>query len=108
MQVQGRRILVTTAGVTLVLSILVLAMVGCNHGIQPVEWPELSTGGESYPLQVTAKQNRDMADLSADDIIRIMRRIGYSDDQILEVGPDVHDALLLSGAAPSRIEIWPI
>jgi hypothetical protein len=40
-----------------------------------------------------------MADLSADDIIRIMRRIGYSDDQILEVGPDVHDALLLSGAA---------
>jgi len=40
-----------------------------------------------------------VADLSSDDIVRIMRRIGFPDDLILELGTDLHRTLAQSGAA---------
>jgi hypothetical protein len=42
--------------------------------------------------------SRDVAALSSDDVVRIMRRAGFSDDQILELGTQVRNAILLSGA----------
>lgn len=50
-------------------------------------------------LRIVAKSNREVARLSPDDIVRIMQRIGFSDDQILDLGTDLHNALLLSGGA---------
>jgi len=49
-------------------------------------------------FQVIPVSSRDVAALNSDDIIRIMRRAGFSDSQILELGTQVRNAILLSGA----------
>ncbi len=46
-----------------------------------------------------ARSGREVVRLSPDDVVRIMQRVGFSDDQILDLGPDLYNALLLSGAA---------
>jgi hypothetical protein len=92
--------------VWLILVFLASAAVGC-HG---AGWSEL--GSESKPkpqstpskqdkegLQIVAKSNREVAKLSPDDIVRIMQRVGFSDEQVLDLGTDLYNALLLSGAA---------
>jgi len=42
--------------------------------------------------------SQDVAELSADDIVIVMRRVGFSDEQIVELGTQLRDGLLLSGA----------
>ena len=117
---QNRRgsILKTTTGVLLVLVPLALEVVGCRGGLKPVEWSELGSerkpkqsrqstpstqGRQSRPskegLRIVAKSGREVARLSPDDIVRIMQRVGFSDDQIVELGTDLYNALLLSGRA---------
>jgi hypothetical protein len=102
----------------LILVPLALEVVGCNGAVKPVEWSELGSDSgskrpsqesrESRPsrekknseeLRIVAKSNREVARLSPDDIVCIMQRIGFSDDQILDLGTDLHNALLLSGGA---------
>ena len=39
------------------------------------------------------------AKLTPDDIVRIMQRIGFANEQILELGTDLHNALRFSGGA---------
>ena len=97
----------TTIGVWLVLVSLAGATVGC-HG---AGWSELGSESklkkQSDPskqdkdgLQIVARSNREVAQtLNADDIVRIMQRVGFSDQQILEVGTDLYNALRLSGGA---------
>jgi hypothetical protein len=46
-----------------------------------------------------ARSGREVVRLNPDDVVRIMQRVGFSDDQILDLGPDLYNALLLSGAA---------
>jgi hypothetical protein len=41
--------------------------------------------------------------LSADDVVRVMRRAGFSDRQIVEYGPDLHDGRAQSGAVQVRV-----
>ncbi len=50
-------------------------------------------------LRIVPVSNREAARLSPEDIIRIMQRVGFSNDQILELGTDLRQALLLSGGA---------
>jgi hypothetical protein len=101
-----------TTGVLLVLVLLAWEMVGCNGGVQPVGWSELGSGSKpkkpSRParqnakdgLSIVAMNNREVArTLNADDIVRIMQRVGFSDQQILDLGPDLYNALRRSGAA---------
>jgi len=52
----------------------------------------------STKFQVISVSSRDVAVLSADDIVRVMRRAGFSDEQILELGTRLRNALLQSGA----------
>ena len=96
------------ATMAILLVALALEAIGCKA--QPAEWSELGSGGErpqsettqrprSGSIQVVPQSNREVADLSPDDVVRIMRRIGFTDEQILELGTAVHDALFLSGAA---------
>jgi hypothetical protein len=106
-------ILKTTTGVLLVLLPLALEVVGCNGGVQPVGWGELGSGNkpkqQSKParqdskeatLRIVAMRNREIAQtLNANDIIRIMQRVGFSDQQVVDLGPDLYSALRLSGAA---------
>ncbi|GEM_PF-504109 len=50
-------------------------------------------------LEVVPRNNRDVANLSPDDIINVMEQVGFSDEQILRLGPALHEALFTSGAA---------
>lgn len=70
------------------LALLALGVVGCAR-----------TGG----IQVIPLSNREVLALSADDIVRVMRRAGFSDRQILEYGTDVRNALAQNGAAQIKI-----
>jgi hypothetical protein len=85
---------------------ILMGPVGCARITWPrVEWKRLRWPRRekiSKGFQIVAMSNRDVADLSADDIVLIMRQAGFSDGQIMELGPDVHDGLLLSGAVQVR------
>ncbi len=103
----------------LVLVPLVLEGVGCHGGIKPVAWSELGAANKpkeenppappSKPgkaskqskegLRVVARSTTQVARLSPNDIVRIMRRIGFDDQQILDLGTDLYNALRLSGGA---------
>ena len=73
---------------TLSLLILALGVGGC-----------VRRGG----IQVIPLNSRSVLDLSADDVVEIMRAAGFSDEQIIELGTEVHDALAQTGAV--QIEI---
>lgn len=85
--------------------ILPALLVGCRA--QPVEWQELGAGadGAATPrsrrtaLRIEPLSSQEVADLTPDDVVRISKRIGFTDQQILDLGPDLYNALLLSGAA---------
>ena len=73
--------------VSLLLALLAFGVVSCaQRGFEviPVNYEEVLT-------------------LSSDDIVRVMRRAGFSDNQILEYGTDLHDALSRSGAAQIKM-----
>jgi hypothetical protein len=72
--------------------ILALGMTGC-----------CTSSTTSSELRITPLSNKNTITLSADDIVRIMRRAGFSDEQILELGGRMHDSLLHSGAAQLEI-----
>ncbi len=84
---------------------ILMGLAGCARITWPrVEWKRLSSRREksSKGFKVVAMSNRDIAELSADDIVLIMRQAGFSDGQIMELGPDVRDGLLFSGAVQVR------
>jgi len=72
----------------LVLAFLFWGVVGCAS----------TRSGKSTRFQVIPVSSQDVAALSANDIVRVMRRAGFSDEQILELGTQLRNALLLSGA----------
>lgn len=80
-------------GTIIALSLLILALGlgGCvrtGRGIQVI--PQ--------------SHSRGILDLSADDIVAIMRAAGFSDEQIVEHGTAVHDGL----CNPDRCKLRPI
>jgi len=105
-------ILQATTCTLLILVPLTLEATGCHGGVRPVEWSEL--GSESKPkkqsqekrtrptqegLRIVARNATEVARLGPDDVVRIMQRVGFSDAQILDLGTDLHNALLLAGGA---------
>ncbi len=73
--------------VSLLMALLAFGVVSCAQ-----------KGFEVIPLSY-----QEVLTLSSDDIVRVMRRAGFSDNQILEYGTDLHDALSRSGAAQVKI-----
>ena len=98
-----------TVAIVGLMAALTLKVIGCKA--QPAQWSELGSGGERQQqpqqrsqrrqgsIQILPQTNREVADLSPDDVVQIMRRIGFTDAQILEMGTDMHDALRTSGGA---------
>ena len=82
---------------SIILCALAVSLCALLMGCRPIKWPEM--GRPSEGLQVVGLSNRDVAALSSDDIVRIMRRAGFSDEQILKLGTELRNALLTSGAA---------
>jgi len=71
----------------LALPFLFFGVVGCA-----------STRSSKSGFAVVPVSSQDVAALSSDDVVRVMRRAGFSDEQILQLGTEVRNALLLSGA----------
>jgi hypothetical protein len=74
--------------ISLLLTLLALCIGGCAG----------NRGFEIYPLS-----NKNVLTLSSDDIVKVMRRAGFSDNQILQYGEDLHLALAQHGAAQIKI-----
>jgi hypothetical protein len=92
----GVQVCLCVAGM-LTLTVLGLASGGCGGLFKR------SSDGSLAQLRVVPRENRDQADLSAEDILRVMERVGFSDEQILMLGPDLHRALQTAGAAEIRL-----
>ena len=60
-------------------------------------------GGCARSMRVIPLGSQTVAALTAEDVARVMRRAGFSDDQILEMGTDVRNALSTTGAAKVRV-----
>jgi len=75
---------------SLLLTLLAFGVVSCAA----------HRGLEVVPLRY---EDQDVLTLSSDDIVRVMRRAGFSDNQILEHGEDLHSALAHSGAAQIKM-----
>jgi hypothetical protein len=87
----GTRVPRPEARVTvMLLALLVLGVAGCTRPI-------------SRGIQVVPMSNRHVLALSADDVVQIMRRAGFSDTQILEYGTDLRNGLAESGAVQIKI-----
>ncbi|MHC4105694.1 MAG: hypothetical protein ACYSR9_12195 [Planctomycetota bacterium] len=74
--------------ISLLLTLLAFSMSGCVG----------NRGFEIFPLN-----NQNILTLSSDDVVRVMRRAGFSDNQILQYGEDLHLALSQYGAAQIKI-----
>ncbi len=86
----SRKTRISSSGViivSLLLTLLAFGVVSCAQ-----------RGFEVIPLSY-----QEVLTLSSDDIVRVMRRAGFSDNQILEYGTELHDALSRSGAAQIKI-----
>ncbi|GAI19495.1 unnamed protein product, partial [marine sediment metagenome] len=86
MKQDGYRVVIGGLFIVLSLSAL-LGMGGCAHN----------------RAQVIPVSNREVAALSAEDIVRVMLRAGFSDEQILELGTELRNELGLSGAAQINV-----
>ena len=75
---------------TALFLLLVLPFAGC------AATTHLETGVMPLP-------NRQVAELSADDVARVMRRAGFTDDQIITLGTDLRNQLAASGAAQVHV-----
>jgi hypothetical protein len=102
----------------LTLAAWALTLTGCHA--QPAEWSELGEKNQPQAQEQDPQQEQErprpqntkglhvvpvsrrgnaVIELRADDVIRILRGMGCSDEQILEIGRDLHDALAGTGAA---------
>ena len=75
--------------ISLLLMLLAFGLSGCTG----------NRGFELFPLN----NQQNVLTLSSDDIVRVMRRAGFSDNQILQHGEDLHIALAQYGAAQIKI-----
>lgn len=58
---------------------------------------------QSEDIRLVPLSNREVIHLDAYDIIQIMRRAGFSNEQILKYGKAMRDGLALSGAVQLKI-----
>lgn len=62
------------------------------------------TGCAGYNHCIVPVTNQDYYALSSDDVAIIMNQAGFNEEQILELGPGLRDALARQGAAQFQID----
>ncbi len=72
------------------LAIMALGVAGC--------------GSRNTGIQIVPMGNRDVLDLTAADVVKIMRAAGFSDMQIYEYGTALRDGLGRRGAVQVKID----
>lgn len=78
------------ATLAMLLLFLLAVLPGCAQPSEP-------------KAQVTLLNNQDLTALDADDVVRIMRRAGFSDEQILDFGTELRNGLASTGAVQIKI-----
>jgi hypothetical protein len=84
------------------LALIALALVatGCRRNLfSSPPWLAPASNSASQGLQVVPRSCGQIVNLAADDIVGVMRRMGFRDDQILDLGPRLRDALRTAGGA---------
>ncbi len=76
--------------ILLMLSLLSLGVIGCSQS--------------GRGIQVIPISNQYVLNLTADDVVEVMRRAGFSDMQIWEHGTALREGLARSGAVQVRID----
>lgn len=82
----------------LIFLVLALAGAGCQKGLKKPGW----LSGHSQPsedLRVQQRVGGQAVDLKADEVVRVLRRIGLVDEQIRAEAQNLRDALRATGAA---------
>ena len=74
-----------------------LSLLGCALGVRHDD-------AKVIDARVAPLSNRDVIALSADDVVKLMRQAGFSDERILDLGTDLRNALAASGAAQIEVE----
>ena len=83
----------------IVVTALMLTVLGCHSDLfQRPQWMSQRPAPPAE-LMVVPRSGGQPADLTADDVIRVMRHLGVPDQQILNLGPGLRDALRSAGAA---------
>lgn len=59
---------------------------------------------EESIIQILPLGNKDVLELTADDVVQVMRATGFSDKQIYEHGTAVRDGMAESGAVQIKID----
>jgi len=83
---------------SLALVLLALGGVGCEGWFRPVDWSDKRPEPQS-PFRVIPRHNTQVATLSPTDVVRIMQRVGFRDEQIMELGTALHNAIRFQGSA---------
>jgi hypothetical protein len=92
------------------LAALMLAGMGCEA--QPAKWSELGESDQNEAvnadtgrpvnvrgLHVVPLSGRYVTQLRAADVIQVLRNVGCSNEQIMDIGTDLREALATRGAA---------
>lgn len=77
--------------------VLLVLFLLCSVGCEP------STKSQSADFVIKPISNQSVVDLSADEVMRLMQQVGFSDRQIAKHGADMRNSLLHSGAAQLKI-----
>jgi hypothetical protein len=97
---------------TLTLMALVLAGAGCQA--EPAKWSELGESSQEEAadtgrpvdvrgLHVVPLPGKYVTQLRAADVVRILKNVGCSNEQVVDIGTDLRDALAKRGAAQIMI-----
>ncbi len=88
MRIARRNLKFQKVVILLMLSLLSLGIVGCTQ-----------SGG----IQVVPRANQYVLELTADDVVQVMRAAGFTDMQIWDHGMSVREGLARSGAVHIRV-----
>jgi len=91
-------------GILLVLAVLALEVAGCSKLLKPAEWLPFGHKQKDQPvvnakLQVVPRGGGQAANVTADDVVKVLRQVGFANEQIVDFGPLLYEALRSSGAA---------
>ncbi len=89
--------------VVLLLALVSSGVVGCAQIGRFTSSIGRRLSGKPAGFEIVPLGNQDVVVLNADDVIQVMRRAGFSDQQILELGTSLRNALLHAGAAQVKL-----
>jgi len=90
-------------GILLVLAVLALEVAGCSKLLKPAQWLPFHKHEEqpvmNARLQVVPRGGGQATNVTPDDVVAVLRQVGFANDQIVQFGPAVYEAFRSSGAA---------